>query len=68
MCRVVDPRHGGQLGRLGLPVAEAGWVRGVRGREGLGSRDAHLGGGAVMDRGWGVEPDPGMAPFLMGRR
>ena len=53
----VDPRHGGQLGRLRSAVAEPGRVGGVGGVEGLGPLGADLGGRAVVDRGRRVVAD-----------
>ena len=51
----------GSLGGVGPAVAEPGGVGGVGGVEGDGALGADLGGGAVVDRRWGVQPDAGVA-------
>lgn len=57
----VDPRDLGKLRRRGRLVAESGGVRLVGGGERVGPGGADLGGGAVVDRRWSMEPDAGMA-------
>jgi hypothetical protein len=57
----VDSLDLGKLRRRGRLVAESGGVRGVGGGERFGPGGADLGGGAVVDRRRGVEPDAGMA-------
>ncbi len=46
-------------------MAEARGVGGVRGVEGDLPLGADLGGGAVVDRGGGVQPDPKITPALV---
>ena len=53
---------------MGSASAEPVGVGGVGGVEGLLAQLADLLGGAVVDRGRGVQPDPGVAMILLGSR
>ena len=61
----VDPGGVGQLGWFGSAVSESGRVGGVGGVEGDGASLTDLGGGAVVNRGWGVESDAGVAMHVV---
>ena len=58
---LVDPRDGWQLRGFGPAMPESCRVRGVGGVEGDGALFTDFGGGAVVDRGRGVQPDAGVA-------
>ena len=55
----------GSSGGVGPAVAEPVGVGRVGGVEGLLALRADLGGGAVVDRGGGVQPDPGVAVLVV---
>ena len=46
-------------------MPEPGWVGLVGGVEGGAALGADLVGGAVVDRGWGVPADPGVAVLVV---
>ena len=55
----------GSLGGVGrLPWNRSGWVANAASRT-AAPLFADGGGGAVVDRGWGVEPDPGVAVLVV---
>ena len=62
---MVDPGDGGQLRRLGAAVPEPGRVCRVGGVERLGPLVPDLGGGAVVDRGGGVQADAGVTVHVV---
>lgn len=60
----VDPRHGGQLGRLGPTVTEPGRVGLVGGGQCVGPSNTHLARGAEVDRGGRVITDARVAVLV----